>query len=82
MGPYDTEFLLHAHADRVAALRADAARAARPRQPRRRVAGWLITAGVRLAAEPPPTPRTRVDVREPMVPPRAPSFKEHASYPR
>ena len=63
MGPYDTEFLLHAHDDRVAALRADAARAARPRQPsrlRRRVAGWLSAAGVRLAAEPTPTPRTRV----------------------
>jgi hypothetical protein len=60
MGPYDTEFLLLAHADRVESMRRSAAsapRARRPRRFRRRLANLLITAGMRLAAE--PAPRTR-----------------------
>jgi hypothetical protein len=62
MGPYDTEFVLLAYSDRVSALRRAARAGSTPRQPRRfrrRLAGWLIAAGVRLAAEPTPTPRTR-----------------------
>ena len=61
MGPYDTEFLLLAHADRTDALRRAAAssfRARHPRRVRRRLAGWLIATGLRLAGE--PTPRTSV----------------------
>lgn len=60
MGPYDTDFVLLAHADRADALRASAASAfpRSPRRFRRRLAAWLIAAGTRLAAE--PTPRTRV----------------------
>jgi hypothetical protein len=58
MGKYDTEFLLLAHEDRVESLRRSAAPRLRgQRRVRRRVANWLITAGVRLAAE--PAPRTR-----------------------
>jgi hypothetical protein len=59
LGPYDTEFVFLAHADRVASLRRSAARGMRrePRRLRRRLAGWLIAAGLRLASE--PTPRTR-----------------------
>jgi hypothetical protein len=60
MGPYDTEFLLLAHQDRVDSLRRSAARRplGEPRRFRRRIAGWLISAGVRLAAEPAPRTRT------------------------
>jgi hypothetical protein len=52
---YDTRFVLLAHADRVEALRRSAAPAGtrRRRHLRRRLGGWLITIGVRLAAEPP-----------------------------
>ena len=60
MGPYDTEFMRLAHADRVSALQRAAVTVSRPRRPsrlRRRVANWLIWAGVRLASE--PAPRTR-----------------------
>jgi hypothetical protein len=54
---YDTDFVLLAHADRVETLRRSAAAPARERgrrRLRRRLGGWLITAGVRMAAEPPP----------------------------
>ena len=51
---YDTRYVLLAHADRVEALRRSAAPtgARRRRHLRRRLGGWLITTGVRLAAEP------------------------------
>jgi hypothetical protein len=54
---YDTEFVLLAHADRVDALRqaAGPTRSRRRRRLRRRLGSWLITAGVRMAAEPPRT---------------------------
>jgi hypothetical protein len=52
---YDTQFVLLAHADRLEALRRAAAPAPprRRRRVRRRLGSWLITTGVRLAAEPP-----------------------------
>jgi hypothetical protein len=53
---YDTRFVLLAHVDRVEALRRSAAPVGRRegRHLRKRLGGWLITIGVRLAAEPGP----------------------------